>query len=350
MSKRPILIIFIVLSLLIAGQTLGWLKLSQSKADISAPLQGKTNSQPKPDEKAKEKIVFVGDMMFDRGVEDMMKNMGFTYPIDSIKDFLKGFDYAVGNLEGPISEKPKDFPDDSLKFSFDSKSVESLKEGNFKLVSLANNHTLDTGATGLEETKKILKDNEIGYAGDPIKCDIDYLYQKDDVSFYAVNETYPSNCSDNDLVGAFSEVRYYNPDSFIVVLIHWGDEYKTVASATQEKMAHELIDVGADVVLGGHPHVVQNIEEYKGKLIFYSLGNFIFDQYFSEETQEGLAVGIERYSDKTVYTLYPIKNRLSQPSLIQGEDKQAFLDDLAKKSSEDLSESIKNGIIEIIKD
>ncbi len=350
MNRKAILIIFVIGSLLIAGQTLGWLKLSQSKADISAPLQKEIDSQPKPEEKPKEKIVFVGDMMFDRGVEDMMKNMGFAYPIELIKDFLKGFNYAVGNLEGPINEKPKDFPDESLKFSFDSKITESLKEGNFKLVSLANNHTLNMGEAGLEETKEILKKNDIAYVGDPIGCDIDYLYQKDDMSFYAVNETYPTNCSDNDLVGAFSEVKYYNPDSFIVVLMHWGDEYKMTASATQEEMAHELIDVGADVVLGGHPHVVQNVEMYNGKLIFYSLGNFIFDQYFSKETQEGLAVGMERYASKTVYTLYPVKNRLSQPRLMEGEDKQAFLDDLAKRSSEDLSDGIKSGVIEISKD
>src|SRR5271157_1258507 len=117
MNKRFILVAFIILSLLIAGQTFGWLKLGQSKADISASLHKTADPQLKQEEKPKEKIVFVGDMMFDRGVEDMMKNMGFTYPVDSIKDFLKGFDYAVGNLEGPISEKPKDFPDDSLKFS-----------------------------------------------------------------------------------------------------------------------------------------------------------------------------------------------------------------------------------------
>jgi poly-gamma-glutamate synthesis protein (capsule biosynthesis protein) len=345
-----ILTAVIVISVLFAsGRSLGWFGHGQEKADLSAGLAPvlEKNEQPKEPPKPEHKIVFVGDMMFDRGVESLMEGVGFTYPVELIKDFLNGFDYAVGNLEGPINKEPKEFPDSSLTFSFNEKSVESLKAGNFKVVSLANNHTSNMGNAGLEETREILKANDIGYAGDPISCGIDYLYQKDEITYYAVNETYASNCSEKQLTNAFIDARHYNPESFIVAIMHWGTEYSSTSSASQQEMAHDLVGAGADLVIGSHPHVVQEIEEYQGKPIFYSLGNFIFDQYFSEETQQGLAVGMEKYADKVVYTLYPVKNRLAQPKLMEGDDKQNFLDDLAGKSDKDLAESIKKGVIEI---
>lgn len=345
MKRLLVVIILILLLLLIATQTAGVFKPKEMLADVSSRIQDIAGKQEaKPDAK----IVFAGDMMFDRGVERLMDEFGYTYPVDLIKGFLKGFDCAIGNLEGPINEKPKDFSDDSLKFSFSTKSIEPLKEGNFQLVSLANNHTLNMGQEGLEETRNILKSSNIGYAGDPIECGIEYLYQKDYISFYAINGTFSFSCSGEDMISSLIEARYYNPDSFIVIMMHWGDEYAMTSSEIQKQVAHDLIDAGADLIIGGHPHVSQDIEKYNGKLIFYSLGNFIFDQYFSKETQEGLLVGMELYKDKQVYTLYPIMNHLSQPRLME-EEKQAFLDDLAKKSSGELAESIKNGVIQVNK-
>lgn len=347
MKKTAIFIILILLLLFITSQTVGVFNAKDLKADVSSQLDSEAveKQEIKPDYN----IAFAGDMMFDRGVERLTNQLGDTYPIDLIKDFLKRFDYAIGNLEGPINEKPSDFPDGSLKFSFGVKSLDSLKAGNFQVVSLANNHTLNTNQEGLEETRQILKKSNIGYAGDPIECGIEYLHQKDYISFYAVNETFPMNCDEEDLTSSLIEIKYYNPDSLIVVLMHWGEEYSLVSSESQEEMAHDLIDAGADVIIGGHPHVTQNIEKYKGKLIFYSLGNFIFDQYFSKDTQEGLIIGMELYKDKAVYKLYPIMNKLSQPRLMEDNEKQTFLDGLADRSSEDLSQSIKEGIIEIDK-
>jgi len=304
---------------------------------------------PKVEEYKPEKILFVGDMMFDRGVEALMeKNTSFSYPMEIIKSFLKGFDFVVGNLEGPMNENPKVFPDSSLTFSFDKKSVKSLKEGNFSLVSLANNHTLNMDREGLEETKSILTENSISFVGDPIECDSDYIYQKEGITYYGINVTYPSNCSNKEIASQIEDIRFYNPETYLIVLIHWGVEYKPANSAEQEALAHAMIDAGANLIIGGHPHVVQNIEQYNGKLIFYSLGNFIFDQYFSKETQEGLGLGLETYKDKKVFTLYPIENNVSyQPKLMDEAERIEFLNSLAEKSSEELKENIKSGKIEI---
>ena len=339
MKGKILLIIFIAIFLFCGSQVF---KPEAAPASLSSTVE-----TPKQIEYDPERLLFVGDMMFDRGVERLMQKSSFIYPIELIKDFLNGFDFVAGNLEGPINESPKDFPDSSLTFSFDKKSVESLKTGNFSLVSLANNHTLNMDWEGFDETKNILNENDVAFAGEPIDCDTDYIYQKDGITYYAINVTFPNNCSNKEIASQIEDIKFYNPETFLIILIHWGTEYKTVNSEGQETLAHLMIDSGADLIIGGHPHVVQNIEQYNDKLIFYSLGNFIFDQYFSKDTQEGLGVGMEIYKDKKVYSLYPVMNKSSQAKLMIEPEKEAFLNSLAERSSEELKESIKSGKIEI---
>ena len=341
MKGKILLFIFIAVFLFCGLQVF---KPEAAPANISLSIE-----TPKQEELRPEKILFVGDMMFDRGVERLMQQNSFTYPIDAIKDFLNSFDFVVGNLEGPINEVTKDFPDSALTFSFDKKSVESLKEGNFSLLSLANNHTLNMGREGLNETRDILAENNIASTGDPLDCDPDYLYQKDGITYYGVNVTFSNGCSNKQIVSRVEDIKFYNQETFLIVLVHWGIEYKTINSQQQEDLAHAMIDAGADLIIGGHPHVVQNIEKYNNKLIFYSLGNFIFDQYFSKETQEGLGIGMEIYKEKKVFSLYPIVNKTSQPKLMEEIEAIEFLNSLADRSSEELKESIRNGKIEINK-
>ncbi len=345
MKGKILIFIFLGLFLFCASQIF---KQETAPASIASPTENQTTL--KTEEYKPERIIFVGDMMFDRGVEKEMQKSTFSYPIATIKDFLKSFDFAVGNLEGPINEKPKEFSKGLLMFSFDKKSVQSLIDGNFSLVSLANNHTLNMERTGLEETKTILKENNISFAGDPLECDGDYSYQKDGITYYAVNVTFSNNCSNKQIATEISNLKFYNPETFLVVLIHWGTEYKTASSKDQQTLAHLMIDSGADLIVGGHPHVVQNIEQYNGKLIFYSLGNFIFDQYYllDENVKKGLGVGLEIYKDKKVYTLYPtVSDSLYRPNLMKEAEKADFLNNLSNNSSEEIKESIKNGKIEI---
>ena len=140
--------------------------------------------------------------------------------------------------------------------------------------------------------------------------------------------------------------------------VHWGQEYQIKSSVFQQKLARKIIDSGADLIIGHHPHVVQEIEIYNNKLIFYSLGNFVFDQYFSEQTQQGLAVALEIYPvrnndsnrvnpNKNIYKLFPIQSKLSQPFLMEQNQAEKFLEKLSKRSSKDLTEEIKKGVIEI---
>ena len=136
----------------------------------------------------------------------------------------------------------------------------------------------------------------------------------------------------------------------IIINIHWGKEYQGKNNQAQQNLAHQIIDTGADLIIGHHSHVVQNIELYNDKLIFYSLGNFIFDQYFSKEVQQSIAIGVEINSSNEIYHLFPINSQLSQPFLMSQQEADLFLADLASKSTANLSEQIKKGTINIRRD
>jgi len=309
---------------------------------IMPKVQAQKNQELKP-----QQILFVGDIMLDRNVEALMKKNGDNYPFEKIKDFLADQDLVVANLEGPIVKSPENFGEHALKFAFNAQTSSVLKGNHINLISLANNHILNMGQSGLKETKEYLMQSQINYFGDPLLCTQDFIYAKDNLLFLGYNKTFSSSCQDADILNGLKETKLKNPDKFIIVNMHWGSEYKTVNSKAQQDLAHQLIEAGADLIIGHHPHVVQNIELYKNKLIFYSLGNFIFDQYFSKNVQQGLAVGLEIYKDKQVYTIYPIQSVKSQPNLMSDEDKAKFLADLAARSSEELSRQINLGKIEL---
>ncbi len=292
-------------------------------------------------------VLLVGDIMLDRGVEYFMNKNGVLYPFEKINDFLKGIDIVSGNLEGPIVKKPKEFSDESLKFAFSSEVIKGLSFGNFNLLSLANNHTLNMGRDGLEETKEFLRENNIDFVGDSISCSQDFSFQKEDIIFLAINKTFSFNCEQEEIVETVKSVKSSNPEKFLIVSFHWGQEYQLNSSLLQEELAHKTIDAGADLIIGHHPHVVQNIEEYNGKFIFYSLGNFIFDQYFSKETQQGLAVRLEIYPEELVCRLFPIQIHSGQPFLMEQTEAEEFLEKLAQRSDKEFLDEIKNGTIDI---
>jgi poly-gamma-glutamate synthesis protein (capsule biosynthesis protein) len=295
-------------------------------------------------EKAKT-IIFVGDIMLDRGTEYYVKNNSIFYPMEKIVDLFKEADIVYGNLEGPIVENPPDFSDDSFTFAFSKENLQMLSFGNFNLLSLANNHTFNMESEGLEETKEFLKETGIDFIGHPFHCQEDYLIETEGILFLSFNKTYPFNCSNEEIAEIVKKNKKNNSGKYLIVAFHWGEEYQLESSSLQRELAHLVIDMGADLVIGSHPHVVQEIERYKGKLVFYSLGNFIFDQYFSKETQEGLALGLELYENKKIFKLFPIQIDLAQPFLMEKKEAEIFLLGLAEKSDPSLGKYIKNGTI-----
>ncbi len=303
------------------------------------------NSAPEVLLQKKTVFLFLGDIMLDRGVEYLTEKESYLYPLEEIKGFLEKADFVFANLEGPIVKDPPHFSDESMKFAFSEKSLETISYGNFDLLSLANNHTLNMQRKGLKETKELLEKEKIGFVGDPIYCGPEYAFEKEDASFLAFNRTYPSGCPESVLLETVEEKS--KSEKFLIVYFHWGQEYQLESSPSQSELARKTIDLGADLIIGSHPHVVQEIDIYEGKLIFYSLGNFIFDQYFSKETQESLALSLEILPEKTAYKLYPLQGRSSRLFLMEQKKAEEFLSELARRSSPELKSQIEEGIITI---
>ncbi len=280
-----------------------------------------------PIEKINNEFTFMvgGDMMFDRNIE-------YTFPGDKMVNVMKNFgnrvflgtDLSLTNLEGPISPTPR-IPEKnhSMVFNFQPNIPEVLNWLGINAVSLANNHTLNNGAAGLANTKKVLPESGITYVGQ------DEEFTNDSVkSFSAGNTTLTVIAVDilntnDDLVSTIKKKKEMG--NYVLIYPHWGTEYEPIHSKQQENLAHSWINAGADFVFGSHPHVVQDAEIYKGKPIFYSLGNLLFDQDFSAETQRGLIVGVKIKEGKISLVLVPTISRNYMPQLLSGDEKTRFL-------------------------
>ncbi len=229
-------------------------------------------------------IVLVGDVMLGRSVMTQSLKIGDPkYPFLKVVDKLKSADIVLANLEAPFVEGcPK--TDSGMKFCADPKLVEGLKYGNISVVSLANNHITNYGQKGVADTKKVLTQAKIDYTGDgnlAVKEVRGVRYGFLGFNFVTAMPTsldYKMITDSKKLV----EVLF--------VSVHWGTEYQEKPSAVQKEIAAKLIEKGADVIVGHHPHWVQDEEKIDGKPVYYSLGNFIFDQPWSEKTKEGLVV------------------------------------------------------------
>ncbi|MDP2934687.1 MAG: CapA family protein, partial [bacterium] len=265
--KNPgIKYLLLALILLIAVFGVGVLK--ENGLQILEIKNPEKNNQQGIEEIKPINVLFVGDIMLDRKVEAQMEKNGFAYPFEKITPFLKENDYVFGNLEGPISENPKKFSLTSMYFSFDAKIIEPLLAANFRILSLANNHTLNTNKEDFKETQELLRQAGIDYVGDPMVCSEKYIV-KDNLIFLGFNKTF-SECGDEKIIEIVERTRKENSDKFLIISIHWGNEYKTKSSQAQKDLAHKIIDSGADLIIGHHPHVVQEFEKYKDKMIFYS--------------------------------------------------------------------------------
>jgi poly-gamma-glutamate synthesis protein (capsule biosynthesis protein) len=237
-------------------------------------------------------LLIVGDMMLDRNVRNIIDRKGFDHFFEGIKPLVQSVDIAVANLEGAFTDNPSvtaSLIDKSLVFTFDPALAPALSSLGFDVLGLANNHSFNFGKAGMESTRRYITAAGMFYYGDPFnKDEISTVVTKNGirVGFIGFHEFYYVN-SDNIL---FEIARLRKEVDVLIVSPHWGAEYQKSPNETQVKLAHQYIDLGADAVIGAHSHVVGDVEVYKGKKIYYSLGNFAFDQYFSEATMNGLGV------------------------------------------------------------
>ncbi len=273
-----------------------------------------------------------GDMMLDRSVAKAMGEKGIPYLLDPLAGnegrFFAGVDITAANLEGPFADVRRP-TEKSIAFRFDPVLIPQLQKYGFNLFTLANNHSVDMSYAGDTETRNHLRDAGIDFYGHQYKiADDSYLLKEVGglkLAYVGVNDTHPNT----DIASAIELVKKGEQEAdFVIVNIHWGVEYETTSHPRQQTLAHQFIDAGADVILGHHPHVTQEIEVYNERPIFYSMGNFIFDQYFSVPTQEGYAVGLTfTKGDKTEIHayLFPLQGERSAVRLKSPAERRAFI-------------------------
>jgi poly-gamma-glutamate synthesis protein (capsule biosynthesis protein) len=286
-------------------------------------------------------ILNFGDIMLDRNVKAQIDKNGSDYIFKELAGqenrFLTGMDIIEANLEGPFANYRRETTK-SIAFRFDPKLIATLLKYNFGLFSLANNHSLDMSKKGFEESKENLKSAGINFYGQQFFITDENLLVKQigDFKFGLIGLDDTVNKIDIVKVKKLVENAKTQGAEIILANVHWGDEYKTVSNAQQRQLAHDLVDLGVDVIIGHHPHVVQEMEIYKNRPIFYSLGNFIFDQYFSVLTQQGLAVGLIFKQNESKIQLstyvFPIEGAKSQTKLMDYEKTQKFFDAWLKTS------------------
>ncbi len=342
---KIIIISILFLATVVCGLFL-YAKNFNQKNNIKQTKQEQTvNIQIIKDEDIKEEnineinMLFVGDIMFGRHIEVLSKD-NTNYPFEKIKDlFSEKNDIIYGNLEGPIMDPHYKTKNGSTVFSFPKYSVDVLKNNKFNLVSLANNHMQDYGKKGYSQVQNFLAENNINYFGDYYNTE--NLYFKKNINgkdfiffgFNMINYDFEKNLDENkkNILDEIKKIRLENPNAFIISFPHWGNEYKIKSNKIQQDFAHELINNGVDLIIASHPHVTEEYEIYKNKYIFYSLGNFIFDQYFSIETQEMIGIKLkitckEINDCENKIEIIPIKSINSQPQIITDEkEKEDFL-------------------------
>ncbi len=292
-------------------------------------------------------LLAVGDIMLGRTVESLMRRNGDDYPFALADAMLQGHDMVFGNLEGPIVEQHVPTLPQSLRFSFASGVASVLKRYHFSVLSLANNHGLDQGEAGVRSTVSFLTDAGIAAVGSPNGFPQERIVTATangrTIHMLAFNELQPSFPTEEGLTKIAEAAA--DPEAFVVVSVHWGNEYQLHSNGHQQTLAHAMVDQGADLILGHHPHVVQELEQYKDALVVYSLGNFIFDQYFSKDTQEALALAAEIRDENVRYRLLPLVSVRSQPQPMPTERTATWLRQLADRSDPRLSAAIQQGTI-----
>ncbi len=320
------LILFPLFVLLIAGSLIfsetEWLPNQDEAQEIELESQNystqlsrpKTRLRSKPSETVEQPITlfFSGDIMLGRYIATLRERKGGNFPFSHFEDLLTGvsaelngtpfgaspipFDMVLGNLEGPVSTSSYVNPGTAMRFNFKPEVAALLAENGFTHLSMANNHSLDQGQLHFEETKKFLEEAEITGFGHADRIDGPWTFviekvKDKKIGLIGLNHTVQDKINWEEL---YEKIQAWDQQvDFLIVSIHWGVEYAPTANEQIVGWARSMVDAGADFIWGHHPHVIQNDEVYKGTPIYYSLGNFVFDQYWSQKTQEGLTLGLK---------------------------------------------------------
>ena len=335
MKLRDILLIIIAILLIIAA----WVTIFNQDTSV-VDITPKENVS----------IAVTGDVMFARKMPGVLSLD--SSPFKGVSDVTSNVDLLLINFENAATTSTNQLKGD-VALKCNPKYVPLARANNLTVAALANNHAFDYGIVGMNDTIKNLKDADITPIGagnseseahQSVTKDINgrkitILNYMDSENFAEYSQSVmPYATADSagysayDFEDAKKQISEHN-DSFIIAYMHYGNEYSHSPNENQKNISHELIDLGADIVLGSHPHVTQGIEMYNGKPIFYSLGNFIFDQS-NTQTHSAYFVKIDLINNTGECTVYPIYISNYLPQHMNSENGKYLLSNLSPQCDE----------------
>lgn len=313
-------------------------------------------------------INLVGDILLDGTIKKYIEKEGTEYPWKEAKTYLKKEDLNVGNLECSVTNKGTKWKDKQFNFRMDPKDLQGIKDANIELVTLANNHVMDYGYDGLLDTFKYLDSYGIKYTGagrtkkeamngvviekNGVKVGIVAFSRViPDVKWYATDRRAGIISAYEPYVNEmYRKIKDMKEKADIVILsIHWGIERNDIPRKNEISIARKAIDSGADIIMGHHPHVLQGIEIYKGKPIFYSLGNFVFNSQDKLSTKT--MIGQVKIVDKKVSEaeVIPMKIIKSRPISVTEKERLETTNYLNNISKNFNTKILKDGTVEYLK-
>lgn len=294
-------------------------------------------------------LIFTGDVLLDRSVGESIRTKGVDYPFRDVSSLLKKADLTFVNLETAVSKRGKA---QNKQFTFRSRpeTLKGLKNAGIDGVSLANNHTMDYGTTGLLDTLYYLKKAKLGLtgAGKNKEAAFSAYYKKINgktVAILGLSRVLPDGswfangskpgiayAYNNEPMMSYVKKAVKNSD-YTVVMIHWNRERQNYPESYAKRMAKDFINAGVDAVIGSHSHSLMGIEYYKGKPIYYSLGNFVFTKASDPRGSESMIVNITMNNNHVSSKLTPAKIINGQPKLMNKTYNKSIINKLNKLSS-----------------
>ncbi|WP_306431045.1 CapA family protein [Paenibacillus sp. XY044] len=296
-------------------------------------------------------IHFVGDMIFSGKVETLLESKGYSYPFTYLGDLLKKDDLTLGNLETPVTTRGVGAKNKTYVFKSSPKALDALRAAGMDAVTLANNHILDQGEEGLLDTITHLGASGIKYVGAGKNAARAYAPEYFSikgmkVALVGASRVYPESSwaagtnkpgvasaygQAPEVLKSIAEAR--KSADLVIVMAHWGIERQSTPDANQKALAHAFIDAGADLIIGAHPHVLQGLEQYKGKWIAYSTGNFIFTKSTVPATWKTAVFQAScRPNGGCDMKLIPYKTELGQPVPMTAEEGKKLMQEMQQLS------------------
>lgn len=283
----------------------------------------------------------VGDIMLGEqplcenfGVKAVLREKGSEYLFRDVSPLLRGGDIVFGNLECSLAIDDGDLLEGSSFFCNHGSAALGLKEAGFTVLSVANNHIMENGRDRFFETVGAVRHQGIAAAGVRGEVPVlDVRGQRAAFLAYSFIEDGIADVCYNKVQSAgpiLDDIRRVRPETDIVIVsLHWGSEYVPIPSPDQVRIGRALVDAGADIILGSHPHVSQSFELYHNRPILYSLGNFVFDSTFIGNTRDSFIakIIIGDSADRFDVELIPIRinKRNYSPAIVESPERERML-------------------------